>query len=169
MSKNKPVVVIGLMGSGKTTAGLLIAEALGLPFSDSDLFLHARHGGTAAQIAEREGADALHRYESEHVLNELDGEPEVIAAAASTVEDPEVRAALARALVVWVDASDEVLAERMKSSDHRPGFDPAEMRARREPYFRAVADLRCDVGELRPDQVRDATLRALGLPAVPRD
>ncbi|MEW9551393.1 shikimate kinase [Nonomuraea sp. NPDC050783] len=161
MSKNKPVVVIGLMGSGKTTAGRLIAEALGLPLTDSDPFLRSRYGGTAAEIAAREGADALHRYEAEHVLHELAGERKVIAAAASTVEDPKVRQALHEAFVVWVDADDAVLAERMRSSDHRPGFAPSDMRARRERYFEEVADLRCDVGVMRPEQVRDEVLREL--------
>ncbi|MFG1704756.1 shikimate kinase [Nonomuraea sp. M3C6] len=169
MSKNKPVVVIGLMGSGKTSAGRLIAAALGLSFSDSDPFLLAKYGGTAAQIAAREGADTLHRYEAEHVLHELAGEPKVIAAAASTVEAPRVRAALRGAFVVWVDAADEVLAQRMRSSDHRPDFGPAAMRARRAPYFRQVADLVCDVGVLSPEQVRDAVLRKMGLPAGDRD
>jgi shikimate kinase len=161
MSKNKPVVVIGLMGSGKTTAGRLIADALHLPLSDSDPYLRTRHGGTAKEIVAREGADALHRYEAQHVLIELAGEPKVIAAAASTVEDPEVRRALREVFVVWVDADDAVLAERMKSSDHRPGFDPKLMRARREPYFKEIADVRCDVGVLRPEQVRDEVLREL--------
>ncbi|MGN9838903.1 shikimate kinase [Nonomuraea sp. H19] len=168
MSKNKPVVVIGLMGSGKTTAGRLIAEALELPFSDSDPFLTARYGGTAAELAARDGADVLHRYEAEHVLHELVGEPKVIAAAASTVEDAQVRAALRAAFVVWVDAADEVLIERMRSSDHRPDFDPATMRARRAPYFREVSDLVCDVGVMRPEQVRDAVLRELGTTNGPR-
>ncbi|MEV1178892.1 shikimate kinase [Nonomuraea sp. NPDC049784] len=168
MSRNKPVVVVGLMGSGKSRAGRLIAEALGLPFSDSDPFLKKRYGGSAAQIAARDGADTLHRYEADHVLHELAGEPEVIAAAASTVEDPRVREALGKAFVLWVDAPDEVLAQRMKSSDHRPDFDPAAMRARREPYFREVANLRCDVGTMLPEQVRDATLREMGLPGDDR-
>ncbi|TMR25511.1 shikimate kinase [Nonomuraea turkmeniaca] len=158
-------MVIGLMGSGKTTAGRLIAEALGLELSDSDPYLQSRYGGTAAEIARREGADTLHRYEAEHVLHELAGEPKVIAAAASTVEDPKVRAALRDPFVVWVDASDDVLAERMRSGHHRPDFDPAAMRGRREPFFRAVADLVADVAALRPEQVRDAVLRALGKPA----
>ncbi|WP_327589324.1 shikimate kinase [Nonomuraea sp. NBC_00507] len=164
MSKNKHVVMIGLMGSGKTTNGRLIAQALGLELSDSDPFLESRYGGTAAQIARREGADTLHRYEADHVLHELAGEPKVIAAAASTVEDPRVRAALRDPFVVWVDASDDVLAQRMQSGDHRPDFDPAAMRARRTPFFRAIADLVCDVGVLRPEQVRDAVLQALGKP-----
>jgi shikimate kinase len=169
MSKNKPVVVIGLMGSGKTTAGKLIGEALKLPFSDSDPFLKAKYGGTAAQLAAREGADTLHRYETDHVLDELAGVPKVIAAAASTVEDPRVREALRDAFVVWVDADDAVLAERMRSGDHRPDFDPAAMRARREPYFREVADLHADVGVLRPEQVRDAALRKMDLPVHDQD
>ncbi|MFI6919768.1 shikimate kinase [Nonomuraea spiralis] len=164
MSKNKPVVVIGLMGSGKTTAGRLIAAALGLPFTDSDPFLEKEHGGTAAQIAGREGADALHRYEAEHVLAALAGEPKVIAAAASTVEDPRVRAALREAFVLWVDADDALLAERMESGAHRPEFHPAAMRARRERYFRQVADLTCDVGVQTPEEVRDEVLRKMSLP-----
>ncbi|QYC44482.1 Shikimate kinase [Nonomuraea coxensis DSM 45129] len=161
MSKNKPVVVIGLMGSGKTTVGRLIADALHLPLSDSDPFLRARYGGTAKEIAAREGADVLHHYEAQHVLLELDGEPKVIAAAASTVEDPRVRTALREVFVVWLDADDAVLAERMKSGDHRPGFDPKVMRARREPFFKEVADVHCDVGVLRPEQVRDEVLREM--------
>ncbi|MEV4391454.1 shikimate kinase [Nonomuraea sp. NPDC049607] len=164
MSKNKPVVVIGLMGSGKTTAGRLLATALAMPFTDSDPFLEKEYGGTAAQIAAREGADALHRYEAEHVLAALADEPKVIAAAASTVEDPRVRAALRDAFVVWVDAADAVLAQRMSSGAHRPEFQPAEMRARRERYFEQVADLTCDVGVLTPEEVRDAALRKMGLP-----
>lgn len=162
MAKNKPVVVVGLMGSGKTSAGRVISEALGVPLRDSDPCLQERYGASAAEIARREGADVLHEREAEHVLGELaGGEPKVVAAAAASVEDPRVRAALRRAFVVWVDAPDEVLAERMRSGDHRPGFDPGAMRARREAYFREVADLTCDVSVMSPEDVAEAVLREL--------
>lgn len=161
MWKNKPIVVIGLMGSGKTTAGHLIADALGLPFSDSDPFLRARYGGSAAEIAAAEGADILHAREAEHVLEELAGERKVIAAAASTLESPVVREAMGGAVVIWLDASDDILAERMRSSDHRPDFSPTAMRARRGHFFQEVSDLTYDVGVLTPEEVLKAALRDL--------
>lgn len=161
MWKNKPIVVIGLMGSGKTTAGHLIADTLGLPFSDSDPFLRARYGKSAAEIAAAEGADSLHAREAEHVLEELAGEPKVIAAAASTLESPAVREAMRGAVVIWLDASDDILTERMRSSDHRPDFSPTAMRARRGHFFQEVSDLTFDVGVMTPEEVLKAVLRDL--------
>ncbi|MGW4468274.1 shikimate kinase [Nonomuraea sp. NPDC004354] len=160
MSRNKPVVVIGLMGSGKSTVALLLAQALGLPMSDSDSYLRRRYGSSAAEIARTEGADVLHEREAEHVLDAL-GEDQVVAAAASTVERPEVRAALRQAFVIWLDATPEVLAERMRSSDHRPDFDPAVMKARRDPYFRQVADLRVDTTSTPPQEAAGQALDAI--------
>ncbi|MBN6053759.1 shikimate kinase [Nonomuraea sp. RK-328] len=157
-------MMVGLMGAGKTTAGRLISQALDLPLSDSDPFLRARYGATAAQIAASDGADVLHEREAEHVLAELGGEPKVITAAASAVEDPRVREALRKAFVVWVDAPDAVLAQRMRSGDHRPDFAPSVMRARREPYFREVADITFDVSRTTPEEVAEETLRAMGSP-----
>ncbi|MEU8248101.1 shikimate kinase [Nonomuraea sp. NPDC048916] len=166
MAKNKPVVVVGLMGAGKTTAGRLISAALGRPLSDSDPFLRARYGASAAQIAATEGAGVLHEREAEHVLAELHGEPKVIIAAAGSIEDPRVRAALRGSLVVWLDAPDSVLAERMRTGDHRPDFAPATVRARREPFFREVADMTFDVSVVKPEEIAAAVSAEMGLPAA---
>ncbi|NUR89529.1 MAG: shikimate kinase [Nonomuraea sp.] len=148
------------MGSGKTTVGSRVAAALGLPFSDSDPYLKARYGHSAAELAATVGADELHRREADHVLEALK-EPQVIAAAASTVEDPQVREAMRGAFVVWLDAPDAVLAGRMRSSDHRPDFSPSAMRARREPYLREVADLRIDVSKADPETACQEVVAAL--------
>ncbi|MFE3454362.1 shikimate kinase [Nonomuraea sp. NPDC059194] len=160
MARNKPVVVVGLMGAGKTTVAVLVAQALGLPLSDSDPYLRQRYGKSAAEIAATEGADVLHEREAEHVLDAL-GHVQVVTAAASVIERPEVRQALRKAFVIWLDTTPEVLAERMKSSDHRPGFDPAVMKARRDPYFREVADLRLDVTTALPQELADKALDAI--------
>lgn len=161
MSKIKPIVVIGLMGSGKSTVSRLLADALGLPVTDSDAFLRARTGLTAAEIAVRHGADVLHEHEAEHILEALNGPKKIIAAAASTVERADVRKAMKAAYVVWLDADPAVLAERMRSSAHRPPFDPAAMRAGREPYFRQVADLTCDVATMTAQQIAETICRRL--------
>jgi shikimate kinase len=163
MGKNKPIVVIGLMGSGKSTAGRLIADALGLPFSDSDTYLREHYGGPSAEIAARDGREVLHEREAEHVLRELSGEPKVIAAAASTVENAAVREAVRAAVVIWLDADDEVLTRRMSTSSHRPDYSPSSLRARREPLFREVADLTYDVAALKPEEVLAAALRDMDL------
>ncbi|WP_327089987.1 shikimate kinase [Nonomuraea sp. NBC_01738] len=161
MSRNKHVVIIGLMGSGKTTVGSLVAASLGRPMTDSDGYLSEHYGLTAAQIAVADGPAVLHAREAEHLLTALHGPPSVIAAASSTVQNPQVRTALRQAFVVWLDTSDAVLTQRMRSADHRPPFPPAVMRARREPYFREVADLRLDVTSATPQESATTICEAL--------
>lgn len=161
MTRIKPIIVIGLMGSGKTTVGRLLAESLELPLSDSDVWLREHYDSTAAQLAT--DADDLHAREAAHVLEAV-RTPQVVAAAASVVEFPEVRRALHdQAVVVWLDAPDEILRERMKTSAHRPGFDPAVMRARRAPFFAELADLTVDVAANTPEQATAYILRNLAL------
>src|SRR5215471_668474 len=80
------VVLVGTMGSGKSTVGRLVAGELGWPFWDNDERLVLDGGKSAAEIAQRRGADDLHRREIETLIRGLDGEgPSVVAAAASVV------------------------------------------------------------------------------------
>jgi shikimate kinase len=163
---DEPVVLLGLMGSGKTTVGRLVAEALALPLLDSDEVLAERFGLSAAAMQARDGAEALHAAEAEILLEQLAApEPTVIAAAASTVEDGRVVAALRdRALVGWLAASPEVLAGRAHASPHRPlPADPDEtvrrlaaQLATRGPLFASAADLVLDVADHTPDELAAA-------------
>lgn len=142
------VVVLGLMGAGKTGTGGRVAERLGRPFVDGDEVLEARDGRTAAEITHDEGIEALHRAEAEILLHALaDETPAVISPAASTIEDDECRAAMAeRAIVAWLAADPAWLAERAAEKAHRPlvgtGDDLALFqlqRAVREPLILPLA------------------------------
>jgi shikimate kinase len=144
------------MGSGKSTVGAALAAALGVPLRDSDADIERDTGLRGRELAERDGIEALHALEARHLLDALAAPgTSVIAAAASTVDDPRCRAALrARPhLVVWLQASPAVLAARLEPDDHRPdlGADLAEVIRRqsvqRDGPLQEVADLTLDAGQ----------------------
>jgi shikimate kinase len=173
------IVVVGSMAVGKSTVGRALAARLGRPFRDSDDDLEAKRGLTGRALAEREGVDALHRWEAEHLLAALAGtQPAVVAAAASVVDDAACLAALREPFVVWLRAPAAVLAQRMVdgtgADDHRRplGDDTAvaELQARRADRFAAVADLTIDTvadgTATSPDAIVATVLAALQ-PAAP--
>jgi shikimate kinase len=168
------VVVVGSMAVGKSTVGRALAARLGRPFRDSDDDLEATRGLTGRALAEREGVDALHRWEAEHLLAALAGkQPSVIAAAASVVDDGACLAALREPFVVWLRATAAVLAQRMvdgaRRDDHRRRLGDAtvvaELEARRADRFAAVADLTVDTvadgTTTSPDAIVATVLAAL--------
>ena len=142
------VVFVGAMGSGKTTIGRRVAVALDRPFVDNDELLQRTPGCTAAELERRDGIDALHRAEAAVFRDALGAtQPSVIAAAASTIADRAVRAAIEEyAWVAWLRAAPESLVVRLPGSAVRPfaGRDPAQLvreQARaREHLFAAAAD-----------------------------
>jgi shikimate kinase len=147
------VVLVGAMGTGKSTIGRPLAAALGRRFVDNDDALEARVGMSAAQLAERDGIDALHDLEATLLLEALaapDGA--VIAAAASTIERADVRAALAEnAFVVLLRADPAVLARRLPSStrpfeDRDPADVVAEQARTRDALFAETADVTIETG-----------------------
>ncbi len=153
------MVLVGMMGSGKTTAGRRVAAALGRPFVDSDAQVEARTGRTVREIFETEGEPAYRVREREALIAALEAEePSVIAAAGGVVLDPENRAALARAAtVVWLRADPAVLAGRVAGGrDHRPllAADPlgtlTRLAGERHDLYEEVADHVVDVDHVRP-------------------
>lgn len=135
---------------GKTTIGELLAADLGLAFLDSDATLQALIGEDGATIAKREGVAALHDLELEAFLKMCrEDRQSVIAAAASVVDSPPGRRALAENLTIWLTAPESVLAARQDGDDHRREVDAVEramLSRRREPLLQEVAALRVDTG-----------------------
>ncbi len=161
-----PVVIMGLMGAGKSTVARLVAEALGREMRDSDGDLEARYGQTAARMNETVGTDVLHDRETDVLLDAVAARPAVVvAAAASTVEDPAARDALTSSFVVFLDGPPEVLAERMASGSHRPHFEPdlvhmlKTQRDKRRRKFLEVADHVADA-TLTPHEITTGVLAA---------
>jgi 5-deoxy-5-amino-3-dehydroquinate synthase len=158
------VVLVGLMGSGKTTVGRLLAARLGWPLVDSDHEIEAQTGRTVREIWHTDGEPAYRVLETAALRRALDSrEPAVIAAAGGVVLREENRAALhaADALVIWLEADVDVLTARATTGDHRPLLDddPASTMRRmehdRDPLYRDVADVEIDTTGRPPDEIAD--------------
>nr|MBA3303085.1 bifunctional shikimate kinase/3-dehydroquinate synthase [Acidimicrobiia bacterium] len=124
------LVLVGMMGSGKTSVGELVAERLGRKLVDSDAVIEARTGRTVREIFEADGEAAFRTLESEALAEALASpQPAVVAAAGGVVLDEANRELLRSGggrRVVWLDADPSVLAARVEKGDHRPllGDDP---------------------------------------------
>lgn len=141
------VVLIGPMGSGKTTVGAALAWRMGRPHVDSDQFFVARHGSIAEFFTTR-GEEAF-RAEEEKVVGELldAPRPSVISLGGGAVLSSQTRAALRPHLVVMLDLTDEQAARRIGDGATRPklGENPMEtwrrIYQRREALYRGCADV----------------------------
>lgn len=166
------IVVMGLMGAGKTTVGRLIAQALDWPLDDSDASIEAREGRTVKELRFALGVDGMHALEARHLLDALAApRPRVITPAAFTIEVPACRDALRGPGVAtaWLTATPRTLADRFFAQGHRPAYgdDPetflGEQLKRRAPLFRSVGPLEVPVDALPPADAARTIVAQLGL------
>lgn len=164
------IVLVGLMGAGKTTIGRRLAKRLDLPFLDSDEEIERAADHKIAEIFDRFG-EASFRDGERRVLRRLvGGPPKVIATGGGAFIDPETRAlVLDKAIAVWLHAEVGTLAERAVRRGRRPllrGRDPAEvlrgLAALRDPVY-AAAPVHVSSDGVSHDQAVEAIVAALGL------
>lgn len=172
MSPARHLVLVGMMGAGKTTVGRQVAARLQRPFFDSDEAIEARTGRTVAQIFATDGEPAFRALETEVLAEMLDDpEPAVIAAAGGVVLDAGNRERLRApsVQVVWLRADPAELARRVAGSTHRPliDHDPeatlVRLAAERDPLYREVAAMVVDVGGVAVSEVVEQVLCGVGV------
>ena len=118
---DRPIVLVGLMGAGKSTVGRRLARRLGLPFIDSDAAIEDAAGCSAAEVYERYGEADFRDGERRLVARLIEGEVRVIATGGGAYIDPRTRKLLnERSITIWLDAPVEVLADRTSRRDTRP-------------------------------------------------
>jgi shikimate kinase len=131
---DRPVVLVGLMGVGKSTVGRRLARRLGLPFIDSDAAIEDASGFSAAEVYERYGEDDFRDGERRLVARLIEGDIRVIATGGGAFVDPSTRKLLnERAITVWLDAPVDILTERTSRRNTRAQLrngDPRSVLAR---------------------------------------
>jgi len=149
------IVLVGLMGAGKSTIGRRLAKRLGLPFVDADVEIEAAAGLSIAEIFERYGEAHFRDGERRVIARLVEGPSQVIATGGGAFMDESSRALiLDRCTAVWLDGEVETLARRVGRRQHRPllaGKDPRtlieELSKLRNPVYAKVhIAVRSDLG-----------------------
>ena len=118
---DRPIVLVGLMGAGKSTVGRRLARRLGLPFVDSDSEIEEAAGLSTAEVYEKFGEKDFRDGERRLVARLVDGAVRVIATGGGAYVDPRTRQLLnERAITIWLDAPVDILTERTGRRDTRP-------------------------------------------------
>jgi shikimate kinase len=129
----RPVVLIGLMGAGKSSVGARLADILGVEFRDSDAEIEAAAAMTVPEIFERYGEPHFRDGERRVIARLLAGRPLVLATGGGAFMNAETRALIRRVAVsVWLRASLDLLIARTAGRTHRPLLnrgDPREVLA----------------------------------------
>ncbi len=128
---DRSVVLVGMMGVGKTSIGRRLAARINFEFVDADEEIERAAGMTIAEIFEKFGEGYFRDGERRVIARLMDGPPKVIATGGGAFINEETRTLiLERALSIWLDADIKVLADRVSRRDHRPllkNRDPVEV------------------------------------------
>jgi shikimate kinase len=170
---DKTLVLVGMMGAGKTSIGRRLASILGVPFRDADAEIELAAGCTINEIFERFGEPAFRAGERKVIARLLGDPAHVLATGGGAFMDAETRARIKeRAVSIWLKANLELLLERVTRKDTRPLLRNTDNRtalerllAEREPIY-ALADMMVESDDGPHDAVIKRILTALETRAV---
>ena len=165
---DKPVVLVGLMGAGKTTVGRRLAAQLGLGFVDADAEIEAAAGRSINEIFEDFGEAEFRKGERRVITRLLKGKPLVLATGGGAFMDPKTRARIKDiGISVWLKADVPLLVERVRRRNTRPLLKKGnpkdiltKLAAERYPVY-AEADITVESGNGPHDDVVKDIILAL--------
>lgn len=165
---DRPIVLVGLMGVGKSTVGRRLAGRLRLPFVDADEAIVAAADMSISEIFDRYGEPYFRDGERRVIARLIDGTPKVIATGGGAFMNEQTRQLiLDRTIAIWLDADIDTLVERVKRRSTRPLLkdrDPhavlSELAAVRNPVY-ALAPIRVRSAPAPHESTVNAILKAL--------
>jgi len=174
----RSIVLVGMMGVGKSSIGRRLGTRLGIPFVDADAEIEKAAGMSIADIFARHGEADFRGGEARVIARLLEGGPQVLATGGGAIMNPDTRALIkTKGVSIWLNAEFDVLMRRISKRKHeRPMLQTAdpvatlrELLAAREPVY-AQADLTMQSREVPHDAIVTEIITALGafLKASPR-
>jgi shikimate kinase len=162
------IVLVGMMGSGKSSIGRRVAARLGIPFVDADSEIEKAAGMTIDEIFSVRGEPEFRSGEARVILRLLEGGPQVLSTGGGAFMNAGTRAAIARkGISIWLDAEFDVLMKRIRRRHDRPLLkteDPAATLRRlmeeRYPVY-ALADLRVQSRDVSHERIVDEIVGAV--------
>jgi shikimate kinase len=164
----RTIVMVGMMGAGKSSIGRRLASRLGMAFADADTEIEQAANATIPEIFEEHGEAYFRDGERRVIQRLLDGKPKVLATGGGAFIQPDTRAAIqAAGISIWLKADRDLLLSRVKRRGNRPlvkDGDPAEiiekLIAERYPIY-AEAAIHIQSRDIAHDAVIDDILAAL--------
>ena len=169
----RSLVLVGMMGAGKSSVGRKLALRLGLPFVDADVQIEEAAGMSIPDIFETRGEAEFRSGEARVIARLLDGGPQVLATGGGAFMNPDTRALIRdKGISVWLKADFEVLMKRIRRRSDRPMLktaDPAATLQRlieiRYPVYaeaRVIVESREVLHEVIVEEILDALRPVLG-------
>ena len=152
MNSKENLVFLGMMGSGKSSIGLLIAKKLKLTFIDVDKEIEKELGVSIKKVFETKGEDYFREYEEKITLKKLKLESVVISLGGGAFTNKNIRKEILKNHIsFWLKVNDQVLLSRIKDSEKRPLASKATnnelidlIKKRSNTYSKALYEIKCD-------------------------
>jgi shikimate kinase len=164
----RSIVLVGMMGAGKSSVGRRLAARLGIPFVDADTEIEKAAGMSIAEIFQGHGEPYFRAGETRVIARLLEGGPQVLATGGGAFMNSDTREAIrVKGISVWLRATLDVLTRRIKRRGDRPllkNTDPVETLRRlideRYPVY-AKADLTVESRDVPHDTIVDEIMEGL--------